>query len=125
MKGKVWKFGDAISTDHIIPGRYFYLRSNLPELSKHLLEYVPITVNMKPNVEKAQVIVLLDTNTIQQLGGLAERVTKSAAPIIVIDHHAVHPETERMAKLCATNEEASSTCEIVYNFFKQLNTKPD
>ena len=39
MKGKVWKFGDAISTDHIIPGRYFYLRSNLPELSKHLLEY--------------------------------------------------------------------------------------
>jgi 3-isopropylmalate/(R)-2-methylmalate dehydratase small subunit len=39
MKGKVWKFGDAISTDHIIPGRYFYLRSNLPELSRHILEY--------------------------------------------------------------------------------------
>jgi 3-isopropylmalate/(R)-2-methylmalate dehydratase small subunit len=39
MKGKVWKFGDAISTDHIIPGRYFYQRSNLPELSKHILEY--------------------------------------------------------------------------------------
>jgi 3-isopropylmalate/(R)-2-methylmalate dehydratase small subunit len=39
MKGKVWKFGDAISTDHIIPGRYFYLRSNLPELAKHILEY--------------------------------------------------------------------------------------
>jgi 3-isopropylmalate/(R)-2-methylmalate dehydratase small subunit len=39
MEGKVWKFGDAISTDHIIPGRYFYLRSNLPELSKHILEY--------------------------------------------------------------------------------------
>jgi 3-isopropylmalate/(R)-2-methylmalate dehydratase small subunit len=39
MKGRVWKFGDAISTDHIIPGRYFYLRSNLPELSKHILEY--------------------------------------------------------------------------------------
>jgi 3-isopropylmalate/(R)-2-methylmalate dehydratase small subunit len=39
MKGRVWKFGDGISTDHIIPGRYFYLRSNLPELSKHILEY--------------------------------------------------------------------------------------
>jgi 3-isopropylmalate/(R)-2-methylmalate dehydratase small subunit len=39
VKGKAWKFGDAISTDHIIPGRYFYLRSNLPELSKHILEY--------------------------------------------------------------------------------------
>ena len=39
MEGKVWKFGDAISTDQIIPGRYFYLRSDLPELSKHILEY--------------------------------------------------------------------------------------
>src|SRR4030042_6708867 len=39
MRGKAWKFGDAISTDHIIPGRYFYLSSNLPALSKHILEY--------------------------------------------------------------------------------------
>ena len=38
LKGKAWKFGDNISTDHIAPGRYFHLRSNLPELAKHVLE---------------------------------------------------------------------------------------
>jgi len=38
LQGKVWKFGDDISTDHIAPGRYFHLRSNLPELAKHVLE---------------------------------------------------------------------------------------
>lgn len=38
MAGKAWKFGDDISTDHIAPGRYFHLRSNLPELAKHVLE---------------------------------------------------------------------------------------
>ena len=38
FKGRVWKFGDNISTDHIAPGRYFHLRSNLPELAKHVLE---------------------------------------------------------------------------------------
>jgi 3-isopropylmalate/(R)-2-methylmalate dehydratase small subunit len=38
IKGKVWKFGDGISTDHIAPGRLFHLRSNLPELAKHCLE---------------------------------------------------------------------------------------
>jgi 3-isopropylmalate/(R)-2-methylmalate dehydratase small subunit len=38
LKGKAWKFGDGISTDHIQPGRYFHLRSNLPELAKHVLE---------------------------------------------------------------------------------------
>jgi 3-isopropylmalate/(R)-2-methylmalate dehydratase small subunit len=37
-KGKAWKFGDGISTDHITPGKYFHLRSNLPELAKHVLE---------------------------------------------------------------------------------------
>ena len=36
--GKAWKFGDSISTDLIAPGRYFHLRSNLPELAKHVLE---------------------------------------------------------------------------------------
>jgi len=40
LRGKAFKFGDNISTDHIIPGRWFHLRSNLPELSKHLLEDV-------------------------------------------------------------------------------------
>jgi 3-isopropylmalate/(R)-2-methylmalate dehydratase small subunit len=38
MTGKAWKFGDDISTDLIAPGRLFHLRSNLPELAKHVLE---------------------------------------------------------------------------------------
>ena len=38
LKGKAFKFGDNISTDHIIPGRFAYLRSNLPELAKHVME---------------------------------------------------------------------------------------
>ncbi len=37
-KGKAFKFGDNISTDHIAPGRLFHLRSNLPEFAKHVLE---------------------------------------------------------------------------------------
>ena len=38
LKGLAHKFGDDISTDLIAPGRYFHLRSNLPELAKHVLE---------------------------------------------------------------------------------------
>ncbi len=38
LKGRAFKFGDSISTDHIIPGRLAPLRSNLPELAKHVLE---------------------------------------------------------------------------------------
>jgi 3-isopropylmalate/(R)-2-methylmalate dehydratase small subunit len=38
FKGKAFKFGDNISTDLIVPGRLVHLRSNLPELAKHVLE---------------------------------------------------------------------------------------
>ena len=38
LNGRAFKFGDNISTDHIIPGRYAPLRSNLPELAKHVME---------------------------------------------------------------------------------------
>jgi 3-isopropylmalate/(R)-2-methylmalate dehydratase small subunit len=38
LQGKAFKFGDDISTDLIIPGRFLHLRSNLPELAKHVLE---------------------------------------------------------------------------------------
>lgn len=38
LTGRAFKFGDNISTDHIIPGRLAHLRSNLPELAKHVME---------------------------------------------------------------------------------------
>ena len=38
LRGHAWKFGDSISTDHIAPGRFFHLRSDLPALAKHVLE---------------------------------------------------------------------------------------
>ena len=95
------------------------------KLSKHILKRIPINLKMQPEVEKADIIVLLDTNTIQQLGQLAERVRKSSVPIIVVDHHASHPQTEQIAKLCITDEEASSTCEIVFSFYKEMGIKPN
>ncbi|MEM2419422.1 MAG: DHH family phosphoesterase [Candidatus Bathyarchaeia archaeon] len=95
----------------------------ISRLSKHILKMLPITVETEPNIERADVIVLVDTNTIQQLDNLAEKVKTSKAPIIVVDHHAAHPETDKVAKLCITDENASSTCEIVYNFYKQAGVK--
>jgi len=38
LRGRAFKFGDNISTDHIVPGRLLHLRSNLPELARHVLE---------------------------------------------------------------------------------------
>ncbi|MEM2103467.1 MAG: DHH family phosphoesterase [Candidatus Bathyarchaeia archaeon] len=95
----------------------------LSRLSKNILKYLPINVETRPNIERADLIMLLDTNTVQQLSILADRIQASKAPIVVIDHHVTHPETEKIARLCVTDENASSTCEIIYNFYKQTQTK--
>jgi 3-isopropylmalate/(R)-2-methylmalate dehydratase small subunit len=38
LRGSAWLFGDDISTDHIAPGRLFHLRTDMPELAKHVME---------------------------------------------------------------------------------------
>ncbi len=55
IKGKAWKFGDDISTDHIIPGRFYHLRSNLAELTKHVFD--DISPGFSGKVTKGDVIV--------------------------------------------------------------------
>ncbi len=92
-------------------------------LSKHLMAAIPTKLTQNPRIEEADAVVLLDTNTIQQLDDWAKRVEAIESPIIVIDHHASHPETERLATLSIADENASSTCEIVYRFFMDMNVR--
>lgn len=77
----------------------------------------------QPHIEEADLIVLLDTNTIHQLDEWSVRI-KPNRPIILIDHHASHPETERIITLSISDEKASSTCLIVYRLFKEAGISP-
>jgi 3-isopropylmalate/(R)-2-methylmalate dehydratase small subunit len=54
IKGKVWKFGDNIDTDIIIPGRYLTLRDP-NEMASHAFE--PIDPEFSKNVKKGDIIV--------------------------------------------------------------------
>ncbi len=94
-------------------------------LSKHLLSSLPMELTSKPHIKDADVIMLLDTNTIQQLDEWSKQVEASEAPIVVIDHHASHPDTERLATICVAEEETSSTCEIIHRLFKEAEVKLD
>ena len=54
IEGKVWKFGDNIDTDVIIPGRYLRTFS-LDDLAAHVMEGVD--PNFAKNVQKGDIIV--------------------------------------------------------------------
>jgi len=55
LQGRAHKFGNNISTDLIIAGRYAHLRSNLPELAKHVME--DADPDFAKNVEEGDFIV--------------------------------------------------------------------
>ncbi|XHH07743.1 MAG: bifunctional oligoribonuclease/PAP phosphatase NrnA [Candidatus Bathyarchaeia archaeon] len=91
--------------------------------TKQLLESLPITVNLKPNIESASVLFLIDMNTVEQLDEVVNRLKASSAPIIIIDHHAPSPDTEQICKFCIINEKAAATCEIVYDMYQQAGVQ--
>ncbi len=97
--------------------------SGISRLSKAMMNVLPIELADNPRIETADLIVLLDTNTIQQLDEWSKRI-KPDRPLVVVDHHASHPETERITALSVTDETASSTCEIIYRLFKEAELKP-
>jgi bifunctional oligoribonuclease and PAP phosphatase NrnA len=92
--------------------------------SKRLLENMPITVNMKPNIESAEAILLLDMNTIEQLDEVADVINKSPALKIIIDHHAPSPETQQICKLCIIDEKAAANCELVHRLYVEGKIVP-
>lgn len=97
----------------------------MSRLSKRVLKYLPIDVTTKPQINNTNALILLDTNTISQLNDMAEKIMISNTPVIIIDHHAPHPKTMRIATLSFIDAEATSTCEIVYNFFEEMGVQPD
>ncbi len=94
---------------------------SVSRLTRNLFNYIPMVVNLRADVKKANAIILIDTNTIQQLGNLSDRVANTKAALILVDHHAPHPETQALCRLCIIDEEARSTCDIIYRFFKEQN----
>ncbi len=99
--------------------------SGISKLSKHIQTKIPITIEDSPSLSQADAVILLDTGTLQQLNGWKPLLEQSTKPLIMIDHHVLHPETKRATSLQIVDEQASSTCEVVYNLFQEAFLKPD
>jgi nanoRNase/pAp phosphatase (c-di-AMP/oligoRNAs hydrolase) len=95
------------------------------KLTKNLVGYIPVTVNFEPKHRNPDALFLVDTNTVQQLDNLAEAVQKSKAPLIIVDHHAPHPETVAAAKVAVVDDQAPSTCNLIYNLYREQGVKPN
>jgi len=92
-------------------------------LSKLLMVKVPVRLMEAPKLERADLLVLADTSTVEQLGEWGPKVKASSKPLILVDHHMVHPETRRFASLLLVDSEARSACEVAYRLCKEAGVK--
>jgi len=97
----------------------------ISRVAKQVLQLLPLSVTTSPRVDDADIMVLVDTNTLAQLGEFGASVRDSSKPLVIIDHHAPHQEMVELATLCITDEEASATCEIVHSLFEEADVEPD
>ena len=83
------------------------------KISKSIIEEVQIRLDDLKQLDKIDLFVLFDTNTIQQLGELGKSVLETGKPIAIIDHHAASPTMRGVAQFRIVDERSRSNCELV------------
>ena len=111
--------GDAVGSSLAI---YYILAKMGKEVSIYINDHVPDCFSILPNYnviqrfpnksDKTDLIILLDAR-INRVGGICEKLE---APILNIDHHV---SNDQKSDYLILNENASSTCEILFNFMQE------
>ena len=94
------------------------------KLSKQILKVVPLDVTEEPDISGTDLIITVDTNTLQQLGTLQNPIMNSGKPLVMIDHHAPHPESAKTALFVICEEKSTSTCEMILDMFESSQIRP-
>lgn len=94
-------------------------------VTKNLMDKVAVRIAFCPNLEKSDFIALVDTSTLSQLDDWDSKIRKSGKPILLIDHHVVHPETRKLVNVLIVDRNATSACEVVYKLCKEAEVEID
>ncbi|MBL7197848.1 MAG: bifunctional oligoribonuclease/PAP phosphatase NrnA [Candidatus Omnitrophica bacterium] len=78
-------------------------------------------IRTRPRIKKYDAAIILDCSDISRIGSVANFIDKNI-PILNVDHHI---SNERFGDINLVNTDTSSTCEILYLLFKELNLRVD
>lgn len=90
--------------------------------TKQLLENLGITPPLAELPAETDLAILIDTNTLEQLGTTGEQLKLSGTSIIVVDHHHPHPDTAKIASQLLVDESAAAAAEIIYKLYHAAKT---
>lgn len=105
---------DALILNHsATPSNYEFLNQIFPIQQFNPFQHTSL-------VEKADVVIIIDTNSPERLGNLKTAVLQNTGVKVCIDHHL---DPEEFADLYILDEPSSATGEIVYRLLNYLNDR--
>ena len=90
--------------------------------TKQLLENLGVNVPDGKLPGSLDLAILVDTNTLDQLGAVGGKLVEANIPIVVVDHHHPHPDTVKLALQLVIDESAAAAAEVVYNLWERSET---
>ncbi len=114
----------AFAIEHLIHILYPDIKTiiwfdELNTAAEKILEKLNLELPLPPDFT-CDGIILVDTNSADQLGELKSQINWEK-PVLIIDHHILHPATEKIAKYQLINENAVATAEIIFEIYQSLN----
>lgn len=94
----------------------------LNNVSHKIVTEFSLNIEKPPNY-KTDGIIIVDTNSIEQIGALKNELPWDV-PILVIDHHEHHPNTSKFANSMIIDEETVSTAELIFDIYEGFNILP-
>ena len=89
--------------------------------TRQLMENLGISTPDQKIPVDADLAVLVDTNSLDQLGGASGALLKMEHGLIVVDHHHPHPDTVKLASQMIVDESAAAAAEVVFRLFEASN----
>ncbi len=96
----------------------------LNRLSKSVLNTIRRKIEIDPSPADVDIVVLVDTSSLDQLGKIGEQIREKGLELIVIDHHRPSRGMLRLAKFYHINENASSAAELVLKLIREMDVRP-
>lgn len=95
---------------------------HLNKSAEKLAEKIEIPYTMNPDFQAFDSLFVVDLNSYQMLGNLAEKAKQFSGKIFLFDHHSMSEESIK-ADFSLCNEEAASTTEILWLEMKKQGIK--
>jgi bifunctional oligoribonuclease and PAP phosphatase NrnA len=93
--------------------------------TRQLLENLGISAPDQKIPSDSDLAVLVDTNSLDQLGKVSSVLMKMQNGVIVVDHHHPHPDTVKLASQMIVDESAAAAAEVVFRLFEASKEVPE